>query len=103
MDDLISREAAIKAVKELLFEPDSVQHIYSSDAISAIEKQPAIEAVPLDPLCEKLAEYYHAPCNYRDDICETDENGDCPGIGKPDAECWKHIIRQWMWVRHGNE
>ena len=60
-DGLISREAAIEAVRELLLEPDSTQYIYSSDAIGAVKSVPSVHAVPLDKLCEWLAGYAEPP------------------------------------------
>jgi hypothetical protein len=45
--DLISREAAIEAIRDLQLDPSTTQLIYSSDAIDAVKKQPAVDAVPV--------------------------------------------------------
>lgn len=47
MDDLISRKAAIEAVRGLQIEPDSTQYIYSSDAIGVVKNVPSVDAVPV--------------------------------------------------------
>ena len=44
---LIDREAAIEAIRDLQLDPSTTQYIYSSDAIDAVKKQPAVDAVPV--------------------------------------------------------
>lgn len=44
---LIDREAAIAAIRDLQLDPSTTQYIYSSDAIDAVKKQPAVDAVPV--------------------------------------------------------
>ena len=61
MGRLIDREAAIDAIRDLQLDPSTTQYIYSSDAIDAVKKQPAVDAVPLEPLCEWLAGYAAPP------------------------------------------
>ena len=99
-DGLISREAAIEAVRELLLEPDSTQYIYSSDAIGAVKSVPSVHAVPLDKLCEWLAEHYGSPCQLAEidcyPQCEPDENGECYGMRTDDKRCWHDYLTKWM-------
>ena len=45
--DLISKKAAIEAILDLQLDPSTTQLIYSSDAIDAVKKQPAVDAVPV--------------------------------------------------------
>lgn len=47
MGRLIDREAAIEAIRDLQLDPSTTQYIYSSDAIDAVKKQPAVDAVPV--------------------------------------------------------
>ena len=100
MDDLISRKAAIEAIKELLYEPDSVQYIWSSDALSAVKHAPSVPAVPLDKLCEWLAEHYGSPCQFAEidcyPQCEPDENGECYGMRTDNKKCWHDYLTKWM-------
>ena len=98
MDDLVCRKYALDALGIFNDRENGNEHFLNGieTAKEIVANQDSVEAVPLEPLCKILAKYYHAPCNYRDDICETDENGDCPGIAKPDEVCWQHIIKKWM-------
>lgn len=66
MDDLISREAALEYLdKRRTYElMDGRNKAYGKgvrDAIKDIEALPSIPAVPLDKLCEWLAEHYEPP------------------------------------------
>lgn len=99
MDDLISREAAIEAIKELLYEPDSVQYIWSSDALSAVKHAPSVPAVPLDKLCEWLtANRVSIPCR----SCEYYDAGKCTVQNDMSKPCpntmrdWQRAITKWM-------
>ena len=89
MDDLISRKAAIEAIKELLYEPDSVQYIWSSDALSAVKHAHSVHAVPLDKLCEWLNKNQGElpPCPFDDDCYECGLDG---------VACIKKRIKAWM-------
>jgi hypothetical protein len=70
--DLISREAVIDAIKELLLEPDSVQYIWSSDALSAVKHAHSINAVPIKAISVWLAAYAAPPRYAIDEIAGTD-------------------------------
>ena len=97
--DLISREAAIEAIKELLYEPDSVQYIWSSDALSAVKHVHSVPAVPLDKLCA-LFEWADivVPCV----LCEKIMPGWCERVnGRPitwyldkaiQCPSWKEVL-----------
>lgn len=89
MDDLISRKAAIEAIKELLYEPDSVQYIWSSDALSAVKHVHSVPAVPLDKLCEwlNINQGELPPCPFDDDCYECGLDG---------VACIKKRITAWM-------
>ena len=93
MDDLISRKAAIEAIKELLYEPDSVQYIWSSDALSAVKHAHSVPAVPLDKLCEWLSDHAGRPIDCQDHLCGKCEFDDV-GVGQ--EMCWKALITKWM-------
>lgn len=96
-DDLISREVAIEAVRELLLEPDSTQYIYSSDAIGAVKSVPSVAAVPLDKLCEMLCKSnVNVPCN---DDCEGCEA--FYGTGDT-VNCWKVALTKWIEEQDAN-
>lgn len=100
MDSLISRQAAIEAIKKLLYEPDSVQYIWSSDALSAVKHAPSVPAVPLDKLCEWLVgNRLEIPCKccehyLGDDKCSAinDMAKPCPNT-KSD---WRRALTEWM-------
>lgn len=72
VDDLISRKAAIEAIKELLYEPDSVQYIWSSDALSAVKHAHSVNAVPVHAISVWLAAYVAPPKYAIDEIAGTD-------------------------------
>ena len=93
MDDLISREAAIESIKELLYEPDSVQYIWSSDALSAVKHAPSVPAVPLDKLCEWLERYATMDCDGCREAfgsCEDEENQEVSVCNS--RERWKAML-----------
>ena len=81
--DLISREAAIDAVK----------HAWAKglEPSQYIEIIPSAPAVPLDKLCEMLCKSnVNVPC---DDDCEGCEAFD--GTGDT-VNCWKVTLTKWM-------
>ena len=92
-DDLISREAAIEAVKipNGEYPNPSERHgiiIARVEARRRIREIPSVPAVPLDKLCEMFA-----------------KNADCPPEHSPVqehcnqakcAECWKSVLKEWM-------
>lgn len=59
-----------------------------------------MEAVPLDKLCEWLAEHYGSPCQLAEidpyPQCEPDENGECYGMRTDDKKCWHDYLTKWM-------
>lgn len=105
MPDLISREAAIEAVK---IPDDRCTNISERNGIifarvearRAIQDIPAVPAVPLDKLCMLLGDNYGAPCFMTSTdfvhYCEKDNDGNCYFHDKPDEECWKHVLTKWM-------
>ena len=94
---LISREAAIEAVKipdDGCVNPSERNGIIFArvEARRAIESIPPVSAVPLDKLCEMLSKFVGnppCPCGY-----------DLKGTGcNPDWEkkdCWKIALTTWM-------
>lgn len=99
-DDLISREAAIEAVKI----PDdgcsnpSERHgiIFARvEARRAIQSIPSVPAVPLDKLCEFLGRavtpciLLNIGCPYNDVTCK-----DCDSCKA--REAWKITLSKWM-------
>lgn len=96
MDDLISRKAV---AKKMLYRRDYVGRPSDPDCIIADE--PSVPAVPLDKLCEFLADTLHAPapCFNNEEICPRMYFGFCrlPDVHAPDVkECWKKILTKWM-------
>ena len=100
MGRLIDREAAIEAIRDLQLDPSTTQYIYSSDAIDAVKKQVAVDAAPLDKLCECLAgnrieipckccKYYlgDAKCSAINDMTKP-----CPNT----ADEWQYVLTKWM-------
>lgn len=94
MDDLISREAALEAVKipNGEYPNPSERHgiiIARVEARRRIMVIPSVPAVPLDKLCEMLSdEGYCAP--YPNDPA----SGECDQ--KTCKECWKSFLTKWM-------
>ena len=100
-DDLISRKAAL----ELLGEPHPLDHNAIAD-VQKIIALPAVEAVPLDKLCELLAEMYHCPSSgwpssgcachpgCPDEAFEKLCGTDCDK--HTDVERWKAFLTSWM-------
>ena len=104
MNDLISRKAAIEAVKI----PDdgcnnpSERHgiIFARvEARKAIQSIPIVPAVPLDKLCEWLSESsINIPCT----SCANFVNEYCTAIGDASKPCpnsadgWRRAITEWM-------
>lgn len=93
IDDLISRERAINAVKHALAK--GLEHS------QYIEIIPSVPAVPLDKLCELCEETKaRVPCV----ICEKIMPEWCAQHNKPtltgrdwwDCPAWKQILTKWM-------
>jgi hypothetical protein len=107
MDDLISRKAAIEEFENMVTSVsvygESAEARYATNArIKFIEKLnsiPSVPAVPLDKLCEWLAEHsVIIPC----ETCRHFSNGYCLAIGDMDKPCpnkaedWQRAIKEWM-------
>ena len=75
MDDLISRALAIDATED---------PVIKGYVMNALKSVPSIPAVPLDKLCEWLAE--NALCIIRKNITPL----------KTDAGHWKDALIKWM-------
>lgn len=91
MDDLIFRKAAIESIKD---------PVVKGFALHGLKNVPSIPAVPLDKLCEWLAEHYGSPCQLAEidcyPQCEPDENGECYGMRTDDKRCWHDYLTKWM-------
>lgn len=100
MDDLISREAAIDQAMGKLDYTDVVFDIATEfEIVYMLRSLPSIPAVPLDKLCEFLADTLHtpAPCFNNEEICPHMDFGYCRLPDAPDVkECWKKILTKWM-------
>ena len=86
-----------KKLDELLRENDSMSAFDMLDI--AINRAPSFPAVPLDKLCEFLADTLHtpAPCFNNEEICPRMDFGYCRLPDAPDVkECWKKILTKWM-------
>ena len=101
--DLIDRAALIRRLKD---HADGTSFLYKSAILTAVmfaEEQPTIEAVPLDKLCEWLAEHsVNIPC----ETCRNFSNGYCMAIGDMNQPCpnkaedWQRAIKEWMEGQH---
>ena len=86
-----------KKLDELLRENDYMSAFDMLDI--AINRAPSFPAVPLDKLCEFLADTLHtpAPCFNNEEICPRMDFGYCRLPDAPDVkECWKKILTKWM-------
>lgn len=93
--DLIDRAAlGIGKCNPAVFNDENYGKGWNS-CIELIEKAPTVPAVPLEPLCEWLANLFGCPCNFSPidermfKHCEEDCVND-------DIECWKRVLKQWM-------
>ena len=60
-----------------------------------LEKMPTIEAVPLDKLCDWLANSFSDPpcCTLENVRCKME----CRGFTQMDySECWRYVLTKWM-------
>ena len=90
--DLISRKAAIEVIRGIL--NTSIGFACGlEEMISRIETVPSIPAVPLDKLCEWLANSFSDPpcCTLENVRCEME----CRGFTQI-SECWRHVLTEWM-------
>ena len=98
MDDLISRKRIMDEAKRLSG-PMTGDGWDNLGVYALIERQPSVPAVPLDKLCEFLADTLHtpAPCFNNEEICPHMDFGYCRLPDAPDVkECWKKILNKWM-------
>ena len=105
MADLISREAAVNAVRALLMDGENTaEPVWATDVLFNLANVPAVEAVPLEPLAELLDDLYGGPCLYSrgEDKCIEIVGDKCnpEWIGQ---ECWTHFLRAWMKQRGAEE
>lgn len=100
--DLISREAAVKIARKYGVETGASLGKHSGIAETIkdeIVELPSVPAVPLDKLCEWLAEHsVIIPC----ETCRNFSNGYCTAIGDMDKPCpnkaedWQRAIKEWI-------
>ena len=81
-DELISRDAAIGAVIGCTNE----NFEFATDRIREV---PAVEAVPLDPLCDWLSKNYEPPYGEED-------NPTFPIDYEQHKQIWKRFLTKWM-------
>lgn len=106
MDDLISKKSLLSAYDEKHKGP-------AGGARKLIEDAPSIPAVPLDKLCELLAEMYHCPSSgwpssgrachpgCPDEAFEKLCGTDCDK--HTDVERWEAFLTAWMEGLDGNK
>lgn len=75
---------------ELLKAYDEAHNGPPGKARGLIEEAPGVEAVPLDKLCEWLAEYTE-PCKLGI-RCEYAVDFTCMS----DKDCWRYVLKKWM-------
>ena len=99
--DLISRKAAIEAVKIEIPESCNPEERYGIiyarvEARRNIGELPSVNAVPLDKLCEFLGEAVTTPCSLLDIGCPYNEatREDCDSCRA--REAWKITLSKWM-------
>jgi len=102
--DLISRKAALEAVKipNGEYSNPSERHgiiVARVEAKRRIVDIPSVPAVPLDRLCKWLSEIFvNIPCEY----CQSFSNKYCTAIydmNNPcpkSADAWRNTITKWM-------
>lgn len=96
-DDLISRKAFDASLAEAQYKCKSNGGNFRFGVLSNVRenlaKQPAVDAVPLDKLCEWMNVHCGRPnyCNGR--LC-----GECnlDGEGFEYETCWKILLTEWM-------
>lgn len=88
MDDLISKKSLLSAYDENHKGP-------AGGARKLIEDAPSIPAVPLDKLCEWLANSFaDPPCCLLENVrCKME----CRGFSHMDySECWRYVLTKCM-------
>lgn len=110
MDDLISRKAAIEETRKIAdYESknctDWAAGLKYAEKI-ILPRIPSVPAVPLDKLCELLAEMYHCPSSgwpssgrachpgCPDEVFEKLCGTDCESYS--DVERWRAFLTKWM-------
>lgn len=90
MDDLISRKAVLDGMMKYGFlAPDMTVHEFVEDEL------PSVPAVPMDKLCEWMAERFYYPCQIIED-CNAFCTPDCVGHDGKKVACWKKVLTKWM-------
>lgn len=96
MDDLISRKAAMDCCFKPQVRPNAeifnALKMAISSEISALQ---SIPAVPLDKLCEWLANSFSDPpcCVLENVQCKME----CRGFTQMAySECWRYVLTKWM-------
>lgn len=88
MYDLISKKSLLSAYDEKHKGP-------AGGARKLIEDAPTIPSVPLDKLCEWLANSFSDPpcCVLENVRCKME----CRGFTQMNySECWKYVLTKWM-------
>lgn len=100
--ELIPREKAIEAIRDLLLEPDSIQYIFSGDAIGVVQNVPSVPAVPLDKLCVLLKELNESGYSFQCAFCKKafpawceEKNKDIGWDRELHCPTWEEIT-EWM-------
>ena len=104
MDDLISRKAVYDGLRKYGFlSPDMTVREFVEDELSSIP------AVPLEPLCEWLAEYTGiGPCFNTSEHCKRTDFPCSIGhkwlddtcLGTDIVKCWEALLKKWMEGHH---
>ena len=90
MGDLISRKVAMDA-----FMGRPYDYYHTSYIVGELNCIPSVPAVPLDKLCEWLANSFSDPpcCTLENVRCKME----CRGFTQMDfSECWQHVLTKWM-------
>ncbi len=99
--DLISREAAIEAVRipNGAYDPLDRHGIIIArvEACRRIRELSSVEAVPMDKLCLLLHDIAGSPCYTQpgEDMCNQLIGDQC-NTEWDDVECWKQFLTKWM-------
>lgn len=111
--DLIDRKAAVSAISDLILLKLNGARMPTWDEVyHAIDDISAVPAVPLDKLCELLAEMFHCPSSgwpssghachpgCPDEAFEKLCGTDCESYS--DEERWRAFLTKWMeGLKHG--
>ena len=95
MNDLIDREAAIEAMYDFMVCGSFAFLQCGAELEEKIKSVPSIPAVPLDKLCEWLANSFSDPpcCVLENVRCKME----CQGFTQMNySECWRYILTKWV-------